>query len=494
MLSKSQYTKYLQCPKAFWLYRNDKGKLTPASGRQQQMFDTGTTVGELARQLFPDGDTVEFDIANITGMTHRTRELIDTGAETIYEASFLFDDVFVAVDILRKEAGFWNIYEVKSSTSVKDVYIDDAAVQAWVVENSGLQLKTINVAHINTRYEREGELDIQQLFAVRNVSERAHLRMKDIPERITAMKQVQQDGEPDFPIGIHCLNPYECDAKDYCWRQLAEIPEKSVFTLTAARRDTKFELYKSGIIKLEDVPLEDCTPAQRIQVLGELHVEKEPIAEFLSSLEYPITHLDFESFQPAIPEYQGTRPYAQIPFQYSLHIENSPGLDGSEKPLKHKEYLATIGTDPRRDLAENLLSDIPASGTILVYNQVFEKQVIGRLAETFEDLREDLLNLNHRIRDLMLPFKERWYYHPDQNGRYSIKKVLPALVPKMEKAYSTLPGVSNGGEASAVWSVIQREMDQKKVAEIRQGLLAYCELDTLAMVKILEVMRYVPDS
>lgn len=486
MLSKSQYTKYLQCPKALWLYRKDKSRLTPPSAWQQQVFDTGTVVGELACKLFPGGDLIPFDITDTPGMAARTLELIDAGVETIYEASFIHDDLFVAVDILHRQGGFWHLYEVKSSSSVKDTFIDDAAVQAFVLESSGLSLGSINIVHVNNRYIREEELDVAQLFTSRNITERARLRMKAVPENIACMKETLAGNEPEIPIGIHCLSPYACDAKDYCWKQLAGIPEKSVFTLTTARQDRKFELYESGIIRLEDVPPDDCTPAQRLQILGELHIESEAVRDFVAGIEYPITHLDFESFQPAIPEYSGTRPYSQIPFQYSLHLESGPE---SLPDLVHKEYLAPLSGDPRRELAEHLLADIPDTGTILTYNQVFEKGVIGKLAAAYPDLSDALLALNERVRDLMAPFKARWYYHPLQNGSYSIKKVLPALVPRMEEAYASLPGVNNGGEASAIWSSLEGEGDEERIDEVRQGLLAYCRLDTLAMVKILEVLR-----
>jgi len=442
MLSKSQYTKYLQCPKAFWLYRNDKSKLTPPSSWQQQIFDTGSEVGEVAQDLFPGGELIPFDITSTPGMAEQTQAAIEEGAETIYEASFIFDDIFVAVDILHKHDGDWNLYEVKSSTGLKDTYIDDAAIQDFVLENSGIKLTSVNIVYINNSYVLDGALDLEQLFTIADVTEEARLRHIDIPRRIRDMKSILSGPEPPHPIGPHCLSPYECDAKDYCWNTLAGIPDNSVFTLTSAKRERKFELYESGIINLADVPFDDCTMPQQLQIQGLLHTEPDPIREFMESLEYPITHLDFETFQPAIPEYQGTHPYAQMPFQYSLHIEEEPG------DIVHREFLGPIGIDPRRELAEQLLADVPATGTILTYNQKFEKSVIGKLAEAFPDLRSPLLALNERVKDLMLPFQKRWYYHPSQNGSYSIKKVLPALVPEMEQAYTNLPGVNTGAEAS----------------------------------------------
>jgi hypothetical protein len=441
MLSKSQYLKYLQCPKAFWLYRKDKSKLTPTSPWQQQIFDTGTQVGEVAQGLFPGGRLIHFNIANIPGMARQTQVLIENGADTIYEASFIFNDLFVAVDILRRHEDSWHLYEVKSSTGLKDTYIDDAAVQCYVLENSGIKLTSMNIVHINNRYVLDGQLDLKQLFTIVDVTEEARLRTADIPRRIEEMKAILSGPEPHRPIGLHCLSPYECDAKDYCWNTLAGIPENSVFTLTTAVPERKFELYESGFVHIADVPLEDCTMAQQLQIQGELHIEPEPIRDFIQDLEYPITHLDFESFQSAVPRYQGTRPYAQIPFQYSLHIEEEPAAAHSSptEPV-HKEFLGPIGTDPRRELAEGLLADIPENGTVLTYNQKFEKSIIGKLADAFPDLSSPLLALNDRVRDLMLPFQKRWYYHPSQNGSYSIKKVLPPWYRKWKRPTRTSPG------------------------------------------------------
>ena len=484
LLSKSQYTKYRQCPKLFWLYRKDKSKIEPPAAQQQQIFDTGIKVGEIACRLFPGGSQIPFDIQDLQGMAEKTNELIQSGVETIYEASFIFDEIFVAIDILHHENGFWHIYEVKSSTSVKETYLDDAAIQDYVLEKSGIKSGSVNIIHINKTYVRNGELNINALFSIVNITSEIAARKLQIPKQIKSMKKLLAHGEPHREIGPHCFSPYDCDAYNYCWRTLADIPEKSVFSLTRAGINQKFSLYRSGIIKISDVPLVNRTPAQQLQILGKLDISPAPIREFVDSLEYPITHLDFETFLQAIPGYDGIKPFQQIPFQYSIHIE-----DGSS--IIHKEYLAPIERDPRRNLAERLISDIPKEGTILAYNCSFEKGVIKNLGENFPDLQEELQNLSDRIEDLMTPFQKRWYYHPEMNGSYSIKKVLPALVPEMEQAYADLPGVHNGGEASSIWGQLPNVEDEQERNVIRQGLLEYCRLDTLAMVKILDVLRSV---
>jgi hypothetical protein len=484
MLSKSQYTRYIQCPKLFWLSRKDKEKLSPPSGFQQQIFDVGSKVGDTAQDLFPGGIEIPFDIKDFPGMVSRTQELIEEGQETIYEASFLYDDIFIAVDILHYSDGKWHIYEVKSSVEVKDIYLEDASIQAYVLRNSGLDIGTINIVHIDNSYVRGNELDLQGLFAVVDVTEDVEDLQSSIPARITRMKDILEGDEPEREIGVYCLKPYECAARDYCWKTLAGVPEQSVFTLARARDDKKFELFRSGIINIADVPLDGRTDHQQLQILGQEYIDKAAIRGFISSLESPITHLDFESFQQAVSEYVGVKPFSQIPFQYSIHIETKDGLE-------HKEFLGPVGEDPRRLLAEQLIQDIPSKGTILAFNMGFEKGVIKGLAKVYTDLSVSLLSIVERIDDLMIPFQKGWYYHPGLNGRYSIKKVLPALVPEMEKAYKELPVVHNGGEASSMWGALSLEEDEEKVLEVRNGLLEYCKLDTLAMVEILKVLRSV---
>lgn len=458
--------------------------MTPPSAQQQQIFDTGNYVGETACRLFPGGVEIPFDITDLPGMSARTKELIDEGISTIYEASFIYDDVFVAVDILHYENGLWNIYEVKSSTGVKEIYIHDTAVQTYVLENCGIKLKSENIIHINNKYIRGTELDLNELFTITDISLRVLAPKRLIPEKIKDMKALLEGTEPEQEIGPRCLSPYECFARDYCWKNLAGIPDDSVFSLTSTRMDDKFKYFSAGTISLNDLNPAELGKAQQLQIEGNLHIEEDPIREFLSTLDYPISHLDFESFQQAVPEYEGVKPYQQIPFQYSLHIED--GIN-----CIHKEFLGPWDSDPRRELAENLIKDIPEEGSILAYNRSFERGVINKLAALYPDIEKELTSISERISDLMLPFQKRWYYHPEMKGSYSIKKVLPALVPEMEKAYAELPGVKNGGEASTIWLYLSTSKNAEEQEKIRQGLLEYCKLDTLAMVKILEILRTV---
>jgi hypothetical protein len=279
----------------------------------------------------------------------------------------------------------------------------------------------------------------------------------------------------------YCSDPYPCEFEPYCWQH---IPEDSVFSLKG-RGINKFDYYKQGIIKLEDLPLDKLNDAQRFQTLATLNKEdsinSEAVKAFLETLWYPICHLDFETFDTPIPPFDGIRPYQKIPFQYSLHIQEEEGAEST-----HFEYLAEPCKDPRRELAEKLLSEIPEDACVLTYNQTFEKGVLKDLAASFPDLAEDIDKRIDNIRDLMVPFRRRDVYRWQMRGSYSIKEVLPALV--SELSYKDLD-VSDGMMAMRVYHEMCKINDVSKLSELRQGLLQYCGLDTLAMVKIIDKLR-----
>ena len=285
---------------------------------------------------------------------------------------------------------------------------------------------------------------------------------------------------------MSCFEPYECSYWNYCTK---ELPRNNVFDIKLMHIDNKFKLYNEGKISFKDIFRENINKKYIEQIDYELNdketkIEKEKIKEFLDTLSYPIYFLDFETFQQAIPEYDGVSPYMQIPFQYSLHyIEKEKGK------LQHKEFLAEAGIDPRRTLAESLVEDIPKNVCVIAYNMSFEKGVITKLAEIYPDLREHLLNIRDNIKDLMIPFKERYYYCRAMQGSYSIKYVLPALFPDdPELDYHNLPVVHNGGEASFAYSDLANHTKEEQ-EEIQKGLLVYCGLDTLAMVKVWEKLK-----
>jgi len=476
-LSKSLILKGMQCPKALYLAKNPPEFEFPPQPHVEAKFQTGNQVGILAQQLFPGGTEIPFHGLSVAKQVEQTRQLIDAGEQVIYEASFAFDGIFVKSDILIKDGDAWQIHEVKMGTSVKEVNCDDVAIQYYVLANCGLAISSAYLVHINNSYERQGEIDVQQLFFGEDVTAAAIERQEGLPDLIADLRATLAGNEPDIDIGLHCKDPYECDFIPYCWQH---IPENSIFDLKG-RGIKKFDYYNKGILKLEDLTLDDLNKAQRNQVEATLNqqdsINKVGIKEFLDTLWYPLCHLDFETFDTPIPPFDGTRPYQKIPFQYSLHIQAS-----AEAEPVHIEYLVEPGNDPRRELSERLLAEIPEDACVLTYNQAFEKGVLRNLAELFPDLADALKARVENVRDLMVPFRKRDVYRWQMRGSYSIKVVLPALVPDL--SYAGMD-VADGMAAMRAYHEMCALDDPVALAELRRGLLEYCRLDTLAMVRIL---------
>ena len=289
---------------------------------------------------------------------------------------------------------------------------------------------------------------------------------------------------PDIPqvdIGNHCTDPYDCDFKGTCWKH---IPEYSVFDISRLNKDKKFDLYNQGVLTLHDIDLSqtDLNPNQVLQVKSEIsgstHIDIDEIRNFTSELNYPLYFLDFETIGPAVPIYEGSRPYQQLVFQYSLHIRET-----STSEIEHREYLADPTEDPRIGFIEQLIQDCAKSGDILVFNISFERGKLNDLIESFPEYSNELRGIVNRLKDLMIPFQQKWYYTPEMRGSYSIKYVLPALVPEL--SYNDLD-IKEGGTASNTFLSMVNGTFEGDVRETRKQLLEYCELDTYAMVKILE--------
>lgn len=492
-LSKSLYTRGIQCPKSLWLKKYMPDVLTPPDEAAQAVFDTGNVVGDLACELFADGKEVPFS-RNYDEMITQTKEWLDEGVANIYEATFEYNGILVMVDVLRIVPDGVEIYEVKSSTSVKDIYLHDVSIQYYVLSSLWFNVKSASVVHIDKTYVRDDELELGGLFSTVDVTQEVVVMQENIPLILEEFKMHLSDkeNEPAIEIGKHCHNPYECDAKEYCWRVQRGIPEFSIFNIFNLGSKKQVELYEQGIINIDDVPESFAMTANQKQAVEnykskETHINKEAIKEFLDTLTYPLYHLDFETYQQAVPEFKGISPFMQIPFQYSLHIEHKDGT------LEHREFLAKDGTDPRHALAQKLCEDIPKGATVLAYNMSFEKGVINKLALEFEELSSHLLNINENIKDLMLPFQQKHYVTPSMQGSYSIKYVLPALVPEMAQAYKELEDVQNGSQAMNAFANMPK-LDVEEKQKMRKALLEYCKLDTLAMVKVLEKLREVSDD
>lgn len=489
MLSKSQYIRGFQCHKSLWLFKNKPELLEKPDAQQESLFETGNTVGELACDLFPGGVGIEFNPKDFDGMIRQTKELIDQGVEVIYEATFKERGVFAMADVLVKNADKWDVYELKGATSVKEYHRNDAAVQ-WYALSSVLSLNRIAIVHINNQYARQGELDVNALFTINDITESVLEKLSDIPIRLAAMESMIQIGEPEIDIGPHCSAPHDCDFRKYCWQ---DIPKPSVFNLYRMNAGKKFDLYQNGVISYDQIPSNHkLSEVQRIQVQSTLNnevlIDKATIQNFLDTVEYPIHFFDFETFQNAIPRFDSQKPYAQVPFQYSLHILHENGR------LEHREFLGDENSDPREMLAKQMQKDILSNGSIMAFNQSFEKRIIRELAKQFSKDEDSLSKINSRFVDLIDPFRKFGYYHPDFNGSFSIKSVLPAMFPNdAELDYKQL-NIQNGGMAMDIFAKLYLIKDKSQVERIREDLLAYCRLDTLAMVKIHERLREICEA
>ncbi|MBW2467040.1 MAG: DUF2779 domain-containing protein [Deltaproteobacteria bacterium] len=476
-LSKSQFTRGLQCHKSLWLLKNRRELQEKPDAALQARFDAGSKVGILAQKLFPNGVGLEYE-SGLSENIQKTRELISSGTETIYEATFRHDNVLAMVDILTKGENGWDMYEVKSSTDTKDIFINDTAIQYYVVKGSGLDVAKVFLVHLNKRYIRIGELDLQALFTVDDVTGQTEGRQHNIPHQLAEMRRSLEGSEPVIDIGQYCNDPYECDFKQYCWQH---IPEHSIFDIAKLRTNRKFSLYYSGILKLQDIPADfSLSDSMQIQVEAELtgreFINKRKIREFLTHISDPVGFLDFETFMEPVPSFDCQRPYQQIPFQYSLHISENGNIT-------HCEFLGEPGIDPRPVFIEKLLEDTGTCRTILVYNQNFEVTRLREIAADFPEFTEGIESIITRIIDLMIPFRNKDYYVKEMSGSHSIKYVLPALVPEL--SYEGL-NIADGEMAMLAYANLYQIESAEEKNSIRRDLLAYCRLDTLGMVKIWE--------
>lgn len=503
-VSKSLYTLLCKCEKAFWLNVFDQNKATPIDHNAQARVDEGIKVGFLARQLFGGGvdmTTKNGDNLDIGAMIAKTQKNMQKGSSPIYEAAFSFDGNYCAVDILLKTKGGWAIYEVKSTsfpelngkTSKLKKYAPDVAYQKWLLEKCGVNVTGVYLVCLNSNYKRDGDLDLNKLFHIEKFDEFIAEEYSLVPERVAKAKNLlKQTTEPSQNLGHYCFKPYLCAFWQYC-KQQKGLPEPSVFDVYGGSSgkdcfyfDKKLENYHAGRVSFDQLKNQQLGCIQTLQVEGKEHVDKEGIRSFLETLSYPLYFLDFETMMYAVPEFDQTKPYQQVTFQYSLHIMKS-----ESGPVEHREYLApSDGSNPMPALAEQLCQDIPENVCVLAYNKSFECSRIEEMADAFPHLKSHLLNIRENIKDLLDPFQKGYYYLPAMKGSFSIKSVLPALFPDdPELNYHNLAGsVHNGTEAMTIFPKI-KDMSPADAAAARQSLLEYCKLDTWAMVKVLEALR-----
>lgn len=472
MLSKSKYVAGLSCPKLLWLQFNDPEKIPSFDAEAQARFDTGHEVGALAKQLYPAGVEIErnSDSLKVTQDLFKKRK-------PLFEATFTHKNAYCKADLLVPHGkDEWVLIEVKSSTEVKDEHLEDVAFQYYCLTGAGIKLHKVCVMVLNNEYIFDGKLDLKKLLVTHDVTEDAITKSDEVEGNIENMLEIIKGECPKPKYGSECKEPKDClvCAPDLEGIELAEL---HYFGKKA------WPFINQGITTFNNLPSDvKLGPKQKIQIdtveSGEPHIQPKPIQHFLKALKEPVICLDFETINPGVPRFVGTKPYQQIPFQFSAHIIK-------KGKVTQVEFLADAKGDPRSAFLKHL-NDLSKEGTVLAFNASFEKRVMHDLAEAFPKEAKWIHQITDRLDDLAIPFKEFWYYHPKQHGQYSLKAVLPAMT---GKGYEGL-GIAQGGAATRAFiALLNGTLSANDVKKTREDLLKYCGRDTEGMVDILKKLK-----
>ena len=480
MLSKSRIISHRQCPKRLWLQVN-RPELAQVDESSKLRMEDGNRVGDLARQLHPGGQLI--DTLDREQALKETAIAMVGKKRPVFEPAFLAKNVLVRVDLLLpdEEGDQFRAVEVKSSTSVKSYHREDLAIQTWVMRQAGLALSKVAVAHIDTKFVYPGNLDYNGLLDEVELTSEVEKMLPEVAKWVQeANATLEKETAPDIAPGTQCTDPFPCPFMEHCQPVTENATEFPVEILPRGAIEAT-HLRAAGYKDLREVPSSLITnelhaKVHRVTVSGKAELDPEA-KQILDALPWPRYYLDFETVAVPIPLYAGTRPYEAIPFQWSCHIEQE---DGS---MTHAEYLAEDGNDPRREFADSLIEVLGEIGTIIVYNQSFEKNKILALARLIPDLSDQLEGITKRLFDL-LPVARNHYYHADMRGKWSIKSILPTIAPDL--AYANL----QVGHGMAAQDSFREMNDPQTTAEKRQmlrsALLEYCKLDTLAMVMVVK--------
>ena len=485
-LSKSQYVKGRQCSKALWFYRNRKDLKPEIDSSTQARFDNGNKIGILAQQFFKQGIEVVASYWDIKGAEKLTRQYVKAGYDFIYEATAInpFDGSYARIDILRRDedTDAWDLIEVKSSTSVKAYHIDDVSLQYHAFSEAGYAIQNCYMMVIDSSYYKRGNVDPRKLFRLEEITAQVLEKQSEVKSSVQELTKILGSKvEPLEEIGVRCNKPFECEYKEHCWK---DVPKYSIFNIFPGSKAEKIAK-EIGSYNIADLPQEiflegnkkiDATSFSQ----GCEHVDRDSLRSFLDQLNYPLYYLDYETIGPAIPLFDGTKAYDRIPFQFSLHVQREEGGE-----LVHFEYLHKKADDPRRSVAGALIDLCGDEGSVVVYNQSFEESCNNKMAAAFPEYEEGLLQINQRMVDLLIPFKNRWLYHPHQGGSASIKSVLPAF---SILSYDSM-SIADGAEASIQYqSFIEGKLNKLELETLWVNLSKYCALDTKAMAELTGVL------
>ena len=485
-LSKTKLLAFRQCPKRLWLEVHQP-EIRQDSSATQRSFSLGHQVGTVAQQLYDPkskGQTIDVKTEGFAGAIDRTTELLRS-SQPIFEATFTAEGALALADVMlpARKAGqrAWRMVEVKSSTSIKDYHWDDAAIQAFVARSAGVPLASIALAHIDSNWVYPGGGDYQGLLIENDVTTEAFGRAAEVKTWIAqAQTVVRKRTAPAMRTGAHCSAPYECGFLAHCQAQEPQAQHPVRWLPGTQSAALKNHIEANAATEMRDVP--DALLNERQQrvkkhtLSGKAYFDAKGAAADLAPHTLPAYFLDFETIQFAVPIWKGTRPFQQMPFQFSLHRLTRTGK------LAHQAFLDLSGKDPSKAFAQALVDACGERGPIFVYSKSFETGRIKELADRYPGLKQSLMAINARVVDL-LPIAKNRYYHPSQQGSWSIKQVLPAIAPGLD--YGKLEGVQNGGMAMQAYldATAPKTTASEKTA-IENQLLQYCKMDTYAMVKL----------
>jgi len=483
-ISKTKFMAGVQCLKRLYLLVHEPEIASQAEGAGEAIIQQGREVGFLARQLFPGG--VEVGVGSFEQALRTTKELLaNPEVPAIFEGAFEHQGVIVKTDILqRRNENQWRLVEVKSTVDLRDHHLEDVAIQSYVLSRSGLKLASVWLAHINRTYVLTGTtVDPHQFFLFRNLTRRAQNLQRELTFRLRSQFRIlAMPKPPEVPTGPHCINPVVCEFFHHCNHPL---PNDHIGYLPRLHASAMEQLQEMGVESIHEIPADFelsefqrrvCTAMQT----GQPWFSAELKAEF-ESLKYPLYFMDFETVNPAIPRFPGMHPYDHLPFQWSVHVQTQPYA-----APEHFEFLAMDSGDPRTVFISPLCEALGERGSIVVYNEQFESQRLWELAGWLPEYTQRIRDIQRRLWDL-LPVVRNHAYHPAFGGSFSLKAVLPALVPEMSYEGMEVP---NGQAAGLAWeSMIRGNAVESERQTKRKALLDYCGQDTLALVRLLEKLR-----
>ena len=485
VLTKSRFMSGLKCDLLLWNQYHSENTMHYSPKNESnlhRMNIQNDSVLLFARSLYPDGIEVSKK-SNMYSAHHTTQKLIKE-RKTIYNASFLSSEYFSKTDILvpSTQDDSWEIIEIKSSINIKRDNVKSLSFQLHVAKLCGLQINNCSILNINPDYVYDGNLAISQFFVKTSLTDKIKFAQEEFHRQLEYLKGLIKKTEvPQMNHEYSCSSPKNCNLKT-CWKDLGD---GDIFNLREGG-DLVSKLYKSGIHYLKDIPNDtELSTSQKIQIEAERnktpYLQEEKLKNFVDSLQYPLYFLDFETVNPALPLYNKTKPYQHVPFLYSLHVQETPDL-----PLQHYSFIDSGKQDPRLNILAELSKLILPIGTIVCYNDTFEKRCLRESVQLFPEYSDWYSSINENFKDLSDPFKYFYYYHPNQNGSASLKAVLPALT---GLDYKEL-GINDGNMANLEFLRAKTmNLPQEEIEGIYQFLLDYCKMDTYAMFKVVEALR-----